>query len=54
MLWIKNNKKNEKEENNKVVNLYDHLSLGEIMEMFRIFNDRPVIHNGHVVGFTKE
>lgn len=54
MLWIKNKKKDNDNENNKVVNLYDHLSLGEIIEMFRVFNDHPVIHNGHIVGFTKE
>lgn len=33
---------------------YDYLTIGEILSLFKIYGDRPVIHNGHVIGFTKD
>ena len=33
---------------------YDALTLNEIIDLYEIFGDRVIIHNGHVVGFEKD
>ena len=48
MLWIKN------DEVDVNVTEYDHLTIDEVQKLHEKFGDCPVIHNGHVVGFTKE
>lgn len=48
MLWIKN------EETEKMVSEYDHITVEDIVKLHEKFGDCPVIHNGHIVGFTKE
>ena len=48
MLWIKNDELNIR------VTEYDHLTIDDVQKLYEKFSDCPVIHNGHVVGFTKE
>ena len=48
MLWIKN------EKNDTYVTVYDFLTIDEVQKLHEKFGDCTVIHNGHVVGFTKE
>lgn len=48
MLWIKNDVVDTN------VTEYDHLTIDEVQKLHAKFGDCPVIHNSHVVGFTKE
>lgn len=34
--------------------VYDYLTIGEILSLFETYGDRPIIHNGHIVGFTND
>lgn len=33
---------------------YDDLTIQEIVQLFQNYGDMVLLHNGHVVGFTKE
>lgn len=33
---------------------YDDITLKEVIALYENFGDRVIIHNGHIVGFSKE
>ena len=33
---------------------YDDLTVEELIKLAKVFNDRAIIHNGHITGFSRE
>ena len=33
---------------------YDDVTVEEFIKLAEVFNDRAIIHNGHITGFSRE